>query len=328
MGATSIEWTGHTINPLRARLKSDPSKVGHFCEKVSSGCTFCYSSRFQSRRGLPPFGGVHGRGRELVEPFLDVSKLKEVLRRRTPTTYFWCDMTDMFGSWVPNEHIAACFGVMAATPQHTHQVLTKRAERLPSWFAWLGSDGKKYWQIGEEQPSASVAWYARTQGMGAEETDRAAIQPWPLRNVWLGVSAERRQEWGERVGHLRGVPAAVRFVSAEPLLEDLGAVDLSGISWVICGAESGPSARPMDISWMRSIRKQCAAAGVAFFGKQLGAGPVWDGCAVSGEMWPWGTKKEDLQGMWSIRLKDRKGGDPAEWPEDLRVREMPEVSLA
>ncbi|HMI93941.1 MAG TPA: DUF5131 family protein, partial [Polyangiales bacterium] len=130
MGSTSIEWTDHSINPFRARLASGQGK-GHYCEKISPGCKNCYSSRFQPRLAMPQF--QEQRRRSDIEHWLDASKLNEVLRRKKPTKYFWCDMTDMFGDWVPNEWIAACFGVMAATPHHTHQVLTKRAARMHAW---------------------------------------------------------------------------------------------------------------------------------------------------------------------------------------------------
>lgn len=142
MGTTSIEWTDESANPIRARRKGSgltkggyKSGVGHCCEKVSPGCKNCYSSATQPRFGLPVFQEQRGGD---VECFLDAEVLASVLRRRKPTKFFWCDMTDMFGSWVPNEWIAACFGVMAATPHHTHQVLTKRANRMREWFALPG----------------------------------------------------------------------------------------------------------------------------------------------------------------------------------------------
>lgn len=298
MGVTSIEWTrgadgspGHTVNPLRARLKSDPSRVGHYCEKPSPGCLNCYASAFQVRRGLPPFGGTHGRGLELVEPYLDVSKLEDVLRRRKPTVWFWADMTDMFGRWVTNEQIAACFAIMAATPWHTHQVLTKRAERLPEWFAWLDRESRGYahgrrGKLSEclenvDLDLADRAWRAavgekeRQNGGPPKSLGDAMAWPWPLPNVWIGVSAERRKEWDERTAALCKVPAAVRFVSAEPLLEDLGDVDCSGLDWIIAGGESGRGARPMHPEWPRNLRDQCAAVRVPFFFKQNGAWIPW-----------------------------------------------------
>lgn len=287
MSRTSIEWTEHSINPIRARLNG---RVGHYCEKLSPGCKHCYSSRFQPRFGLPQF---QEQRRTDVAPFLDTVKLAEVLRRRKPTTYFWCDMTDMFGEWVPDEWIASCFGVMAATPQHTHQVLTKRAKRMREWFEWIGS-------------RHTGTLFGSAGAFGVDVGPLNGIT-WPLPNTWLGVSAEDQQRADERIPYLLETPAAVRFVSAEPLLGpidftrlgvsrmpgdppgpgELLSVDaLEGtvstlqmartvhtapvacIDWLIAGAESGPGARPMQDDWVRSLRDQCANAGVAFFLKQ------------------------------------------------------------
>ena len=314
MGATSIEWTGHTVNPLRARLKSDPSKVGHYCEKVSPGCSACYASRFQARRGLPAFSGTHGRGLELVEPFLDVSKLREVLHRRKPTTYFWCDMTDMFGRWVSDEQIAACFGVMACTPWHTHQVLTKRAERLPLLSATIGLEPFEEMVASAAERLAEIVWDSRGSERHlyppyAGDISRRRVWPgWPLPNVWLGVSVEDQQRADERIPHLLRAPAAVRFLSCEPLLGPLDIrhalegrdglghclvcamparcrcpTSFPSIDWVICGGESGPGARPMHPEWARSLRDQCVAASTPYFFKQWGAWAPYE--AVGATEW-------------------------------------------
>lgn len=314
MSKTSIEWTDHSINPLRARLKSDPSCVGHYCEKVSSECAHCYSSRFQPRFGLPEFGGKSGRALDLVEPFLDVSKLHEVLRRRKPTKYFWCDMTDLFGHWVSDEWIDQCFAVMALTPWHTHQVLTKRPDRAAKWFAerW---QSPKFPPVDESAPREldedrhdrvlRATSSLLHNDIGDEDrfwvdgTSVAYANPkWPLPNVWLGTSVGNQDAADERIPHLLKCPAAVRFLSCEPLI---GPVDLrhvhydrlveidsltgdhginrplSGrspnrIHWVIVGGESGNTSgiRPMNPDWARSLRDQCIAAGVPFFFKQWG----------------------------------------------------------
>src|SRR5262245_53283923 len=134
MAETSIEWTDHSINPIRARTADG---VGHYCQKVSPGCANCYASRLQPRFGMPEFKGT-GDPPGDRERFLDESKLAEVLRRKKPTRYFWCDMTDLFGAWVPDEWIDECFSVMGATPQHTHQVLTKRPERMLAYMRTRG----------------------------------------------------------------------------------------------------------------------------------------------------------------------------------------------
>lgn len=309
MQPSSIQWTQFTSNPFRARRAGLTvtkggynSGVGHYCEKVSPGCKHCYSSSMQPRFGLPQFQEQRGGG---VESFLDVSKLRAVLSRRAGVRIFWCDMTDMFGDWVPDEWIAACFGVMAATPQHTHQVLTKRPDRARAWFSWL-----------EELKDDTGAYPAHVEllrrflkkGHGIDA--RAPSIEWPLPNVHLGVSVEDRARI-PRIDVLRTIPAAVRFVSFEPLIEDVGDVDLTGIGWGIIGGESGHSARTFDVDWGRSLVRQLRAAGARPFVKQLGARPYGGDPAFGGS--------------GPMDLLDGHGGDPAEWPDDLRVREFPEA---
>jgi protein gp37 len=228
MGKTSIGWADHSINPLRARHRIT-GKVGHHCIKTSPGCAHCYSSIIQERWfGTPAFSTPDAQH---MEPFLDPKKLAEVRRRKKPTKYFWCDMTDLFGAWVPQEWIAACCATMATTPQHTHMLLTKRPERLA---VCLPSD-----------------W-----GRGSP-------------NVWLGVSVENRR-WLHRLDTLAQVPAVVHFASFEPLLDDLGDLSpwLPSLQWAIVGGESGPQRRPMALAWLVSIVEQCQAAGVPTFVKQ------------------------------------------------------------
>lgn len=360
MGATSIEWTEHTINPLRARLGQ---ATGHYCEKISPGCANCYASRLQPRFGMPQFQQQRKAG---VEPFLDIAKLHQVLQRKKPTKFFWCDMTDMFGDWVPDDWIAACFGVMAATPQHVHQVLTKRADRLPRWFRWAADQGEQLLaQVNETPPGGSPipAACAITANQRAEleiitgNHRRAAMKaPWPLPNLWLGVSAESQETFDERWAHLRRVPVAVRWFSIEP---QLSAIDARGAlapaairdgfrqvtasfpssawplpghlgapsaDWFVIGGESGSRARPFDIAWGQQLIEQCEAAGVPAFMKQIGAQPLWNGTANPGDVWPTGTDMEDGgDGLWQIRLKgSAKGGAMFEWPENLRIRRSPQ----
>lgn len=148
-------------------------------------------------------------------------------------------------------------------------------------------------------------------------------------NLWMGTSVENQAAADERIPHLRYVPAVVRFLSVEPLLGPVDDLPLAGIDWVIVGGESGPKARPCDVSWIRSIRDQCKAAGVPCFVKQLGA-HVRDLGAMAAhsfepeECWPAGTKQDGT----TILLADKKGGDWSEWPEDLRVREFPQPVAA
>ena len=365
MGSTSIEWTDFSVNPIRARRKGSTatkggyaSGVGHYCEKMSPGCRNCYASTLQPRFGLPLFQEQRNGDTEV---FFDASKLEEVLRLKKPARIFWCDMTDMFGRWVPNEWIAACFGVMAATPHLTHQVLTKRADRLPEWFAWAekrGEDGAAMfgddpldWRI---RQMIHVA--ARRQGADLN-ADRHQNHggPWPLPNVHLGVSVENQGTADERIPRLLSCPAAIRWISAEPLLEavDLERIDATkagwrsvngtpeptaisafgkwqdepvrarlqnGIDWVVVGGESGPGARPFNIDWARALVGQCRAADVPAFVKQLGSAPTWDPDRAD-DWW----KGPHVDRLGAPRFADKKGGDMAEWPVDLRVREFPRV---
>lgn len=292
MGSTSIEWTDHSVNPIRARNRATGA-VGHFCEKITPGCAHCYSSTWQHRftsRGNGTGLDFLPVNRSKVELFLDDGVLRSVLKRRKPTKFFWCDMTDMFGEWVADRWIDRCFAIMSLTPQHTHQVLTKRPERMREYMA-LGRQGR----VNDTHilNGGSPIWFR------LDERKLAGPQ-WPLPNVWLGVSVEDQQRADERIPLLLQTPAAVRFLSVEPLL---GPVDLSKylacpgcggsgvviehhdfcseelscaccgerpISLVIVGGESGHGARPMHPDWARSIRDQCQASGAAFFFKQWG----------------------------------------------------------
>jgi len=295
MAKTSIEWTDFSINPIRARWKigMDPNYLssrlpyhsGHYCEKISPGCKNCYASRLQPRFGLPTFSEAIAQ-RDDIEVYLDESKLQQVLRRKKPTKYFWCDMSDMFGSWVPDEWTNKCFATMALTPQHTHQVLTKRAERMQAYFApgryrdCQVADQAKiiHTSVSPFKLPSEAVFDARRVARG----EPWLIDTWPLSNVWLGVSAENQDTFDERVPLLMDTPAAVRFISYEPALgpvdfslwrpvETIGGVEFERwIDWIIAGGESGPGARPSIPEWFRSLRDQCQAAGVPYFFKQWG----------------------------------------------------------
>ena len=229
-------------------------------------------------------------------------KLADPLGWRDPQLVFVNSMSDMFHEAVDDDYLAAVFGIMAACPHHTFQVLTKRADRMRDFMKRF-TDGVS--------ASDSLAYclaqaYARTEGhANATRRERILKAPvrltgaWPLPNVWLGVSVEDRPRT-ERIDALQETPAAVRFLSCEPLLEDLGELQLDGIHWVIIGGESGPRARAMDLDWARNIKRQCEIQGVAVFVKQLGR--RWSDDRLS---------------------KCLKGGKMRDWPSDLQVREMP-----
>jgi protein gp37 len=204
------------------------------CVKISPGCKHCYAERFAERfRGVvSPEGKAHVF-HVGFDPTLRPERLRQPFEWKTPRRVFVNSMSDVFGDFVPDDYLASIFEVMRATPQHTYQVLTKRSERLERW-------------------TRSAPWLASAP------------------QIWLGVSVEDREYGLPRVDHLRRAVAAVRFLSIEPLLEDLGRIDLSEIDWIIAGGESGPGARPMDAAWVRSVRDQCSAASVAFFFKQWG----------------------------------------------------------
>jgi len=247
---TAIEWTDSTWNPIRARRKTLDSfgrggiKVGWHCEHVSEGCRFCYAEGINRRLGTGLDFKPGHRGD--IEIFLDEKMLLAPLRWRKPRDIFVCSMTDLFADFVRDEWIDRMFAMMALCRQHRFQVLTKRPKRM------------------------------RAHVQRPEFGNEVEIFPWPLPNVWLGISAEDQANADERIPELLATPAAVRFVSLEPLL---GPIDLGimrgglmhpRISWVICGGESGPHARLMRPEWIRLIRDQCAAAGVPFFFKQWG----------------------------------------------------------
>lgn len=250
-GRTSIEWarnedgsSGMTWNPVRG------------CKKISQGCDHCYAERFAERwRGVP--GHPYEAG---FDPRFVPEQLDAPLHWKTPRTVFVNSMSDLFQGAFTSEQIAAVFGVMAQCPRHVFQVLTKRSERLVKWHRWVGGEGPF-------APPADFVVTTCAVNFGVEMDQ--IVRPWPLPNVWQGVSVENR-DCLSRLADLKGVPARVRFLSLEPLLEDLGDLDLSGIHWVIVGGESGPGARPMDPAWARKIRDQCEAAGVPFFFKQWG----------------------------------------------------------
>lgn len=270
MGRTKIEWATDSWNPIRARNRAT-GNVGWHCEHATTGCENCYAEQMNKRLGTGlPFKPGH---RKDIELFLDEKMLLAPLRWRKPRMIFVCSMTDLFASFMSDEWIDRVFAVMALCPHHTFQVLTKRAARMRDYVAARAAPVRRL----------PIAGAMNMMGAGAAQP--IGHRMWPLPNVWLGVSAERQQEADERIPHLLNTPAAVRFVSCEPLL---GPINLSlgewvgwalgrfddpptpRVDWVIVGGESGPGARPMHPSWARSLRDQCSGAGVAFFFKQHG----------------------------------------------------------
>jgi len=200
------------------------------CTKISPGCKHCYAETFAER-----FRGVKGHPYEQgFDLRLVPEKLVEPFNWRSPKLVFVNSMSDLFHAGVPDDYIEAVARVMVSPNWHTYQVLTKRSNRLRDLL-------KTRLRFAAEQP-----------------------------HIWWGVSAEDREYGVPRIGHLQEAPAKVRFLSIEPLLEDLGEIDFAGIHWAIVGGESGPGARPLKKEWVISIRNQCRGARVPFFFKQWG----------------------------------------------------------
>jgi len=345
--ATSIEWTDFTSNPLKYRDRATGRDVWA-CVKHSPGCAHCYSEALARRYGR---GGPFTRAAtEQVEPYLDDQELRRLLAQKklAGKRVFVGDMTDVFGDWVPDALLDGLFAVLALRQDVTFQVLTKRADRMRAYTARLAAG------IGPLEAAARAM--GRTFKFTGLDGREYSTCPWPLPNVWLGVSVEDQTRADERIPHLLDTPAAVRYLSCEPLLGPLvlntdetvfycngcGRVTagrdgdcaacgdcrtrercyLDYLDWVVAGGESGGGARPCKVAWLRSLRDQCAAFRVAFFCKQLGSRPEGDDFAPAAADPATGLTTLEVRQVLTVR--DRKGGDPAEWPHDLRVRQFPE----
>jgi protein gp37 len=268
---TGISWVcgpngvqGFSWNPIRAH---DPiqERTGWHCERVSAGCDHCYSERQNRKAGASGGTGLPytAASRLRVELTLDQRILTAPLRRRKPAGYF-ISMTDPFGEWVPNGWLDQLFAIMALCSRHRFFLLTKRAERI---FDYL--DGVQ--DSDSHRSRSNIVWDTVDALCTKYRLECDYSIPWPLHRVWIGVSVEDQRVADERIPLLLKTPALTRFVSCEPLL---GPVDLSKylsyLDLVIVGGETGPNARPMHPDWTRSLRDQCAAAGVTFHFKQWG----------------------------------------------------------
>jgi protein gp37 len=273
-------------------------------------------------------------------------RLEKPLRWKKPRGIFVNSMSDLFHEAITHEQRAAVFCVMAMAPRHTFQVLTKRPDRALEFLVQIAR--------GHGVGFPGVAFELATAGCNhGIALDQLGTHPWPLPNVWLGVSVEDQTTADERIPVLLDCPAAVRWVSYEPALGPVDfarflEVDEGGytpdgyqrvLDWIVVGGESGPGARPFDLGYAYSTIAQCKAAGVACFVKQLGAKPyeACSACEGGGRIeqvrprYPgapergaqWGCGECGATGTKSLRLYSRKGADLAEWSEDLRVQEMP-----
>ena len=209
-----IEWTEQTWNPSAG------------CTKISAGCQNCYAETMAIRLQAMGVKGYENGFKFNIVP----NRLNDPLKKKKPTVFFVNSMSDIFHKDMPLDYLDKIFNVIEQTPQHTYQILTKRADRMLEYF----SHRKVY------------------------------------ENIWLGVTVENKKEGLPRIDFLRNIKASVLFLSIEPLLEDLGEINLSNIDWVIVGGESGNKARPMAKEWVLNIKQQCEKNDVAFFFKQWG----------------------------------------------------------
>lgn len=286
---SGIEWTATVHEDGSVTQGSTWSPVSG-CTKQSAGCKNCYAEReVETRWSKNPRSIWYGR--KFTDIQLHVDQLDKPISWKTGRKIFVCPRADLFHESVPDTMIDKVFAVMAITPQHTYQVLTKRAARL---HAYLTDPGRK------ERIAAVIASMAL-----ANPKIRVPGWEYPLRNVWVGVSAENQETYDERIQYLEKIPAAVRWLSLEPLLGDifLDLTDCMGhplnrVDWVVVGGESGSEkdARPMDPNWVRYLRDQCIAARLPFYFKQWGAwyrtdkgmeyvGKKQSGCELDGKVW-------------------------------------------
>jgi protein gp37 len=338
MGETKIQWTDRTWNPT----------VG--CTKVSAGCARCYAKTLHDKRHK-----AHRDGNKVpaqyAHPFeklqLMPDRLHDPLSWRKPQRVFVNSVSDLFHEDVPFEFLDRVFTTMALAKRHTFQVLTKRPERMQEYFAT--------YRASAVLPSLRTRFKDLPPD---DEFPNGGTLIAPLPNVHLGVSVENQAAADERIPFLLKTPAAVRFLSCEPLL---GPVDIrrflccpwckterpkgtagetwhvvggvpmpcpldsrgsavDNLHWVIVGGESGPNSRPFELDWARAIQNQCDAAGVPWFFKQAGSNP---------RDWTRGdAPNQEPPELITLRLKDRKGGDLSELPAALRVRDFPTTQVA
>lgn len=322
---SNIEWTEATWNPVTG------------CTRVNADCDHCYAVPMTHRLGemgqskyagltvLNPKGDRHFNGTvKCHEDALDIP-----LSWRKPRRVFVNSMGDLFHKSVPDSFIRRVFAVMSLCGQHTFQVLTKRPDRMAAFFAneennLSACQAEHTVMDADPRTPTGKSRIRNTSAINGTRKGLGDGNYWPLPNVWLGTSCGHQAAADEMIPHLLKCPAKVRFLSCEPLHGSVrpqliewdktyGDEARSKIHWVIVGGESGARARPCDVAWIRSIVGQCKAAGVPCFVKQLGS-------KVSGQLT---HPDNEGHGVTAARLKDTKGGNMAEWPEDLRVREVP-----
>lgn len=283
---TKIEWTDATWNPLRG------------CSRVSAGCMNCYAEAVANRFKGPgqPYEGLIAKGGQWNGSIKLIPEILQApLRWKKPRSVFVNSMSDLFHENVPFEFIAAVFAIMSVTTRHTYQVLTKRPARMLEFFDWAREENEPLPQA--EGDTIAEYWPEEIPWEGYDNCGPS----FPYENIWLGVSIEDQATADERIPLLLRTPAAVRWVSAEPLLgpveinfigcpecghsknywapnfticrncgNEVASPPENTIDWVVVGGESGKNARPMQLDWVRSLRDQCLDTGTPFFFKQWG----------------------------------------------------------
>ena len=329
---TKIQWThmpgfqGATWNPIRG------------CSMVSPGCQFCYAMDMARRFAGPgqPYEGLvrlDTDGKAKAQWNGTVKKiphmLDQPLRWTKPRMVFVNSTSDLFFEALDYEYIAAIFAVMAGSPEHVFQVLTKRPQYAQGFFEWLGD-------------SPLVRCFDSLYKISPDTHDRALKNTidWPLPNVWLGVSVENQEAADLRVPILRKLPAAVHWISQEPQLgpvvyrddvfgwKPLGPGDdeaemLPPVRWVVIGGESGHNARPFDVQWARDLVAQSQRTELRVFVKQMGANAIDSNPDTGNSFMRFaGWQPNTVE----VVLQHRKGGDSEEWPEELQMQDWPRVA--
>ncbi|GHJ34271.1 hypothetical protein TPA0910_87040 [Streptomyces hygroscopicus subsp. sporocinereus] len=283
---TKIQWTSQTWNPTTG------------CDRISDGCTNCYALTMAKRlKGMGQAKYQNDGNPKTSGPgfalTLHPDVLDEPYRWKKPRKVFVNSMSDLFHARVPRDFLARVFAVMAFTPGHTYQILTKRPERAARILGDSSFAAAVETAMYDDDAYATLA--------------RGGLKSWPLPNVWIGTSIESDKHT-RRADALRATPAAVRFISAEPLLGPLESLSLRDIDWLILGGESGPGSRPVESRWIADLIHQARQNGTAPFVKQLGS--AW-------------ARNTTVAGKTVAAWGDTKGGDPQYWPNGLRVREYP-----
>jgi protein gp37 len=311
---TKIQWTDYTFNPWR------------ICTPVSPGCTNCYAAAHAHRFGI----GEYRKGVPRIRT--SAANWKKPLKwnrkhdpEHPPQRVFCASLSDWLDDEVPVEWLADLLSVIHQTPNLTWQLLTKRPE---NWQRRIAAA----WDVMEPLSDAKVLVM---KWSNAAQTGDDGFHG-PPHNVWIGTTCENQEMADRRIPELLKIPAAVRFISCEPMLGPVNFRYVLGrdgwsdgrrenrIHQIIFGGESGPNARPCNVEWIRDGVRQCKEAGVSAFVKQLGA-HVIDHNVNSADTFPDSQCWPSVAGIDGARvvLRDKKGGDPAEWPQDLRVREFP-----